>query len=266
MRGFTTNIMPLHDAVKKYKYRKFIPELIRRGANVNAIDCNGNTVLHLACIERCESDIIKCLVDGGAIVDAINYAGQTPLDIACDMRHYELLPTLLKAGAVANRVVDADGNTVLHKVFMSNNETITPLQDLLIRYGADLNIKNNFDKTPIDVALDKNNYLKLEWLLKSGRKFNVISNYYKMHKESSLRDIAANRSAATPLLNEVITQRLRVFGKYFAYKMANSHPPMSAELIRKQLHFLWGDNDQYYNGIIDAVITALETNCKLIPK
>lgn len=251
---FINDEIDLFMAIKVFKFRESIPELIKQGANPNLTNLLGNTPLHLACLERCESDVIKHLIDGGAHVDAINLEGQTPLYIACEMGYYELLPTLLKEGAIVNRVIDADGNTVLHKVFMSKKETIMPLQDLLIRYGADLNIKNNLGKTPLDLALDKNNCIKLEWSLKSGHIFNV-------KRESSLRNIAIDCSAATPLLKQAVTHQLQVFGKYFAYKMSNNNPKIPNEIIRRQLHFLWGD-DQYYKDIIDNVMTAFQTKSK----
>jgi hypothetical protein len=247
--------LPLHIAVKEYKYRDKIPQLIENGADTSATDDDGNTALHLACTERCESHILESLINGRVNVDALNRFGKTALDITCDKNHYELLPVLIKGGANVNRIVDASGNTVLHKVFMNLTETITPMQNILIRHGADLYAINNFGKSPLDIAVDANNWQKTEWGLNNGSSLNWLC-------ESQLRLAATGSNAETPVLNRAVTYQLKVFGKYCAYKIAKDCPKMPAELIRKQLHFLWGGQGKYFDDIIDNVMTAFEKNYK----
>lgn len=78
-------------------------DLLRHGANLNAKDCEGNTLLHKEIIKLGKSqplDLetkfrINALLDSGADVRAKNNAGKTPLDLA--MQNTELKTFLLAA-------------------------------------------------------------------------------------------------------------------------------------------------------------------------
>lgn len=69
-------------------FPKIVDMLIQRGANVNAVDVNLNTPLHLAeenirnIDEATSFAIAELLVKGGADVNAKNEDNKTPLDLA----------------------------------------------------------------------------------------------------------------------------------------------------------------------------------------
>lgn len=55
--------------------------LLEAGANVNAIDSDGNTPIHEA-VSRRQASAVKVLRESGADICLRNGAGQTPFDIA----------------------------------------------------------------------------------------------------------------------------------------------------------------------------------------
>ena len=73
----------LHVAVMNEENLKVVRVLLDKGANVNAKNSDGNTALHVASVTAgfCE-DIIEELVIAGAKIDAINNIGKTALDRA----------------------------------------------------------------------------------------------------------------------------------------------------------------------------------------
>ena len=59
--------------------------LLGHGARVNARRNDGNTALHLACLQGAR-DLVQALIDGDADRDAANQAGVTPRDLAKQTR------------------------------------------------------------------------------------------------------------------------------------------------------------------------------------
>ena len=57
-------------------------KLLQKGAEVNAVDVHGRTVLHYACLHR-NLDAIAALVKAGAAWDIKDKNSQTPLDFCC---------------------------------------------------------------------------------------------------------------------------------------------------------------------------------------
>ena len=60
------------------------------GADINARDETGKTVLHAACREE-RLDVIKFLVEKGAAVNTMDKHGRTPLHMAAAMDNHTLI-------------------------------------------------------------------------------------------------------------------------------------------------------------------------------
>jgi ankyrin repeat protein len=76
--GFT----PLHFAAQEY-----LPEiaqiLVGKGADVNAVDEDGNSVLWRAIASaRGRDEVVRCLLDNGGNADLANHEGVTPRALA----------------------------------------------------------------------------------------------------------------------------------------------------------------------------------------
>lgn len=87
---------PLHAAAKNGRLDAVI-QLLKYGANPNAVDFDGNTPLHsaLLSVNNCVTDmqsVILTLVNYGASAHAINKLGQSPVD--CAKRSFYLIEQL----------------------------------------------------------------------------------------------------------------------------------------------------------------------------
>ena len=91
--------------------------LIEAGANVNILDCTGDSALHNAS-RRNDADVVMFLLERGANIDARNVGGCTPLHLACD----DISPAVV---------------------------------DSLIRYNADIDIVDNGDHTAFQMAMSR---------------------------------------------------------------------------------------------------------------
>ncbi|WP_223823063.1 MULTISPECIES: ankyrin repeat domain-containing protein [Wolbachia] len=107
------------------EYDEIIPSLLKAGADLNMQDNKGKTLLH---------------------------------DTAIYSSGYEDLGYLLDAKADPN-IQDEKGNTPLHYYAAKCSDQSRKTMDLLISKGADLSIKNNDGKTPLQVAIDNNNII-----------------------------------------------------------------------------------------------------------
>lgn len=76
-------------------------ELLKKGANVNSCDENGNTPL-LYAVASDDFDLVKLLVENKADLDLSNNCGETPLDVAQDRCFNKIKDYLLGMGAGYN--------------------------------------------------------------------------------------------------------------------------------------------------------------------
>lgn len=88
-----------------------IRSLLDQGANVNAVDANGVTLL-IAASYNGQVEIVRLLLAKGAQVDKAEGSGFTPLHIASQQGHTEIVKLLLANGAQADKATK-DGNTAL---------------------------------------------------------------------------------------------------------------------------------------------------------
>lgn len=90
----------------------FVKMLLDRGANPNAVNTYGDTVL--TCLARCDSvaDGAKMLIEAKANLHVMNNAGDTPLILAIRHHHFRYAKLLIKHGAVLDES-KRDGRTPL---------------------------------------------------------------------------------------------------------------------------------------------------------
>ena len=142
--------------------------LIENGANVNAKDNLGRTLLHSAA-EGNATETAALLLKSGAQVNAKSDNGGTPLHSAAYNNATEAAALLLKNGAQVNAKSD-NGGTPLHSAAYNN---ATEAAALLLKSGAQVNAKNDDGGTPLHSAAYNNATETAALLLKSGAQVNA---------------------------------------------------------------------------------------------
>ena len=140
-----------------------IKYFVKHGANVNEMDTNGDTPLHLAILSN-NLHIVKYLVENGSDVNGRNAVGQTALHLSASQGEFEIFRYLVKNGSNVNGR-DADGNTVLHTAVVNSCLDIVMH---LVEQGANVNSKNNNGKTILHVAEESNVLGILKYLIQQG--------------------------------------------------------------------------------------------------
>ena len=126
----------IHEATKEGNI-VFVRRGLSKGADVNAVDSDGFTVLHLA-VANNHKNIVELLVAKGADINAKDDDGFTPLHWTAIKGHKEIVELLIDNGANVNPKGDEFGMTPLHKAASKGHREIT---ELLIANGADVNAK-----------------------------------------------------------------------------------------------------------------------------
>ena len=120
---------------------------------------------------------INLLIERGANVNAGNSASVTPLHFAI-LNHQELVPLLLDSGADPNHTM-RDGESALHYAVRPRpSRASLAVVRQLIRAGADPNLRNHEDKTPMDLAVDRSRHRLCPIFLRAGANPHTYTNVY----------------------------------------------------------------------------------------
>ena len=104
---------PLHvPALRHDEPEDFLMPLILHGADVNACDYEGSSILAFA-VQAGHYHSAKYLLDHGADINSPDKGGLTPLGLAVIYNHHELLEILFNHGANESYTTEA-GETLLH--------------------------------------------------------------------------------------------------------------------------------------------------------
>ena len=155
-----------------------VNELIAGGAEVNAINEDGETPLHVAA-EMGDIVAIQQLITAKADVNAKDKYGKRALHLASLGGHTEIVESLIAAGADVN-IVDGSGQTPLHMA-ASNDHTKTV--ESLIAAGADINAKDIMEKTPLHWAVLCLRAKALAVLIAKGADINAKDNKGKKPRD-----------------------------------------------------------------------------------
>ena len=126
---------------------EIIQYLVENGANVNAKDNKGKTLLMYAIFNRANIKIVECLVENGANVNAKDNNGNTPLKYAVEK----------------SKEVDAN-----------EKDKIVKIIEYLVGEGTDINAKDNKGNTPLD-CITNGNLKIIQCLLKHDAKESIPS-------------------------------------------------------------------------------------------
>tara|TARA_R110002073_G_scaffold21524_7_gene75837 strand:+ start:10136 stop:10612 length:477 start_codon:yes stop_codon:yes gene_type:complete len=120
------------------------------GADINERDQFGSAPLHYALSES-SYEVAIFLLDHNADVGCRDGDGKTPLHYTIEYNHLDLAAKIVERDSSTINVPDNDGNTPLWTAIF-NAGTDFQFVELLLRKGASTTVKNNFGRSPFDLA------------------------------------------------------------------------------------------------------------------
>ena len=145
-------------------------ELIIKGEDINCLNSEGDTVLHIGVISNSNISTIKYLLDLGAEINAKAANGITALHLAADLCRIDFIELLLRYGANVKNTDDF-ACSALH--YASEPEAI----QALIKAGGEVNAKSKMGFTPMHcLLLNDGSVESIESFLKAGADPNIKDN------------------------------------------------------------------------------------------
>ncbi|ESN99186.1 hypothetical protein HELRODRAFT_162688 [Helobdella robusta] len=193
----------LHAAVR-YQRTEIIKYLCQAGADVNAQDQRGETVMHMCAwlglpFEICEVlcshnsmqfstrnkngetcmhvaagrgslDCLKCLLKYGADINILDKRKSTALHLSCHCQHLNIVKELLVHGSCHMDAVDQNGDAAIH---IACHAAILPLVQLLSANGCNVDLINKSGLTPLHIASKQGNTEIVRCLLLAGANVDI---------------------------------------------------------------------------------------------
>lgn len=148
--------------------------LLKNKANANARCDNNNTLLHEAAIMR-ELPVIKLLLKYKANIDIPGGRdGSTPLHTAVRLKYEEVVRFLIRNRANVN-ARDHNGNIPLHRAAAAMPPHKGIIKLLTTSNRADVNIRNNRNLRPIDIAKNLGHPKDIQHLFQKRNTTNEVS-------------------------------------------------------------------------------------------
>ena len=119
--------------------------MIERGADVNAVNKRGESVLWRTALNGCD-DVVEALVQAGADVNKADQSGGAPLSVAANAT---IAKTLIERGAEVD-AVDNRGETALWRAIHCQHLDVV---EALVQAGADVNKADENGESPLAYAL-----------------------------------------------------------------------------------------------------------------
>ncbi|KAL7297984.1 hypothetical protein TKK_0008994 [Trichogramma kaykai] len=161
---------PLHLAAKVEEYAYEITKLLLdAGSNVNVVDHQAITPLHWA-VSQGNYDVATLLLNSGANVDVIDLNFMTPLHWCVRENNLEFSHKMIEAGCDID-MVDSNGSTCLHYAVKANN---IEMIKLLLSYGATPNCTDDQGHSPLHWAIRENRLEQVKMLIAAGADVNIM--------------------------------------------------------------------------------------------
>lgn len=145
--------------------------LIREGLAVDTRCIDQRTPLHLA-VKGCHPELVQALLELRGDVAALDYRSATPLHLLFGKTEdvVTIASALLQAGAPVN-ARQTHGSTVLHHVCASPAmpaEITVKVVELFLAAGAEVNVRNHAERTPLWYAATYGTLDVVKALVKGG--------------------------------------------------------------------------------------------------
>jgi ankyrin repeat protein len=152
--------LPLHQCSDL----KQIEGCLNEGIDINEMDSQGNTALHLA-IKNNKLEIFKFLLDNGAAFDAVNDEGFPPLHSAIRLEHgEEYVELLLRKGANPNPPPSRDYSLLRLAISLNKVKVI----EILIDHGAKTRTSYEESAVRLFTSLGAKRFFRPEFVYGTG--------------------------------------------------------------------------------------------------
>ncbi|XP_070935880.1 putative ankyrin repeat domain-containing protein 20A2 [Macaca nemestrina] len=164
-----SELQKIHKAAVKGDAAEVERCLARRSGDLDALDKQHRTALHLACASGHEK-VVTLLINRKCQIDICDKENRTPLIQAIHCQEEACAVILLKHGANPN-LKDIYGNTALHYAVYSES---TSLAEKLLSHGANIEALDKDDNTPLLFAIICKKEKMVEFLLRNKASVHAV--------------------------------------------------------------------------------------------
>mmetsp|Transcript_1461 Transcript_1461/g.5181 ORF Transcript_1461/g.5181 Transcript_1461/m.5181 type:complete len:1023 (+) Transcript_1461:59-3127(+) len=229
----------LHEALRLQVQDFDVKEWLKTHG-VDEVDDQAQTALHIACTEG-NFTVAKALVRKKANVNVEDGKKWTPLHCAASGSHYEICELLIQNRANVNALTADDSCAMgyIAKGHRGDSAVQTKLMDLMLSKGADVDVRNKHDETPLLRSALVGSEQAVGWLLANGADSMATNKY----GETLLH--AAVRSGRPSIVKLALTYGVDIFAKSDQSKTAFDEAKEMGhdEVIAVLDNFLDGPNE-----------------------
>ena len=126
--------------------------------------------LHFFAISpKFDYEIAKLLLDNGACIKALDARNHSPLYMAIEEKNLNAVKVLFENGAKVQDCEEINKSSLLIGAISNSEDEIA---ELLVKNGADLEIKSHLGCTPLAFAILKKSYTVFDSLIRNGANIN----------------------------------------------------------------------------------------------
>ena len=160
-----------------------IKEMIQSGVNINSVDYDKRSALHLAAAEG-RFDTVKFLVERGANVNAVDRFGGTPLRDALEAKRYDISAFLRSHGSTLGERSDFLVQKVCHAASEGN---VLLLENVFENSFLSIDASDYDNRSPLHLAAACNHKKACEYLLRKGANPRALDRFGNTAIEEAMR-------------------------------------------------------------------------------
>ncbi|KAL4681869.1 hypothetical protein H8959_007346 [Pygathrix nigripes] len=253
----TPELQKIHRAAVKGDAAKVEGCLARRSGDLDALDKQHRTALHLACASG-HAKVVTLLINRKCQIDICDKENRTPLIQAVHCREEACAVILLEHGANPN-LKDIYGNTALH--YAVYNES-TSLAEKLLSHGANIEALDKDNNTPLLFAIICKKEKMVEFLLKNKASVHAID---RLRRTALMLAVYCDSPA---IVNILLKQNINVFTQDTHGKDAEDYA-ISRHLTKNQLghfHCVFLVSSIFHELCVDSLPTSDDEDISVATK